>query len=486
MTTAFTTRGAEIRAQLSHPIIDSDGHTVEVKEVMKDFVRDIGGAKAVDQYEARYTPPSHQASLEERKESWRASPSHWWWTANALDRATAMLPKLYHERMDELGLDFSLVYPSTGLGYQMDPDDDLRRILCRAENIYLAEMHTGFEDRILPVAVIPMHTPEEAVDELEYAVNTLGMRAVVLPSFVRRPIPKYAGLYLETAQFAYRLDTYGIDSEYDYDPVWAKCVELKVVPGVHTNTLGYGFRSSISSYTYNHIGAFAASCEAVCKSLLLGGVFHRFPGLKVSALEGGVGWAASLYADFLRHWDKRRGETIGYLDPANLDRDRLHSLIDEYGSDRFRSKTDRVIDSLTNRDSPSRDWTNTGDPLVVDEFAACPFSSPEEFRDLFISHIYIGCEADDPMNALAFNSDLNPLSARFPVIFGSDISHWDVPDISEVVEEAYELLEHGRISEEDFRDFTFANPARLYAGVNPDFYKGTRVEAAVAELMAGG
>ena len=36
------------------------------------------------------------------------------------------------------------------------------------------------------------------------------------------------------------------------------------------------------------------------------------------------------------------------------------------------------------------------------------------------------------------------------------------------------MLESGLISDDDFRDFTFVNPARLYAGTNPDFYKGTR------------
>ena len=121
---------------------------------------------------------------------------------------------------------------------------------------------------------------------------------------------------------------------------------------------------------------------------------------------------------------------------------------------------------------------------MIDEFAECPFSSPEEFRDMFVSHVYVGCEADDPMNALAFDASRNPYGARFPIIFGSDISHWDVPDISEVVEEVYELLEHGHVGEDDFRDFTFANPARLYAGTNPDFYQGTRVESEVARLLA--
>ena len=479
MTTASTTRGAEIRSQLGHPIIDSDGHTVEVKEVMKDFVRDVGGPKAVDQYEARYTPPARQAGLDERREAWRASPAHWFWTANALDRATAMLPKLYHERMDELGLDFSLVYPSTGLGYQMDPDDDLRRILCRAENNYLAEMHRGFEDRILPVAVIPMHTPEEAIDELEYAVGTLGMRAVVLPSFVRRPIPKYAGQFPETAQFAYRLDTYGIDSEHDYDPVWAKCVELRVVPGVHTNTLGYGFRSSVSSYSYNHIGHFAAAGHAVAKAIFLGGVTRRFPELQFAFLEGGVGWGCQLFGDLIEHWERRGAKALERMKPEKLDRELLMQKVEKYGySD--------IAAALKARNGwPSPDTQHlTGNRDEVDDFAACKIAKKQDWIDLYAKPFYFGCEADDRMNATAFGRG-NPFGARLNAIFSSDIGHFDVIDFRDPVPEAYELVEKELITAADFRDFTFANTVRLWGAQNPRFFDGTVVAKEAAAVLNG-
>jgi len=82
------------------------------------------------------------------------------------------------------------------------------------------------------------------------------------------------------------------------------------------------------------------------------------------------------------------------------------------------------------------------------------------------------------MNATAFDTKRNPLHARLGAIFGSDIGHWDVPDMREVVSEAYELVEHGLITNEDFRDFMFTNPWRLWTGMNPDFFKGTRVEGA--------
>jgi len=49
--------------------------------------------------------------------------------------------------------------------------------------------------------------------------------------------------------------------------------------------------------------------------------------------------------------------------------------------------------------------------------------------------------------------------------------------------EVFGALEHGILTEEDFRDFTFSNITQLHSGMNPDFFKGTVVEsAAEAEL----
>jgi predicted TIM-barrel fold metal-dependent hydrolase len=475
MTTTFS-KAMRIRSVLGHPVIDADGHTVEVTPVLLDYLKDLGGTDALGRLQAYNERWDWvRGSLEIRRDRWPAKTLPTWvWPARTLDRATASLPRLYHERMEELGLDFSIVYPSLGLKFVAITDDELRPLACRAQNIYMAEMHRGLEDRLLPVAAVPMNTPEEGIAELEYIVNVLGMRAVVIPSFVCRPIPNIHRSYPELDEDVFRFDTYGIDSEYDYDPFWAKCIELGVVPGVHSSTHGFGFRRSPSNYVYTHIGSFATSCEALSKSLILGGVFHRFPELKVAALEGGVGWAASLYADFLSHWQKRNGKVIEELNPARLDRELLRSLVSTYGADQAQLKLDSVLDDIT-----SERYT----PDSLDDFSACPFDTPEEIRDLFTSHIYIGCEADDPMNALAFNSKVNPYGARFRTLFGSDISHWDVPDVSEVLEEAYEMVEHDLITEGDFREFTFSNAARLYAGCNPDFFKGTAVEGAVADLL---
>jgi hypothetical protein len=56
----------------------------------------------------------------------------------------------------------------------------------------------------------------------------------------------------------------------------------------------------------------------------------------------------------------------------------------------------------------------------------------------------------------------------------------------EVTAEAFEPVEHGAMTEEDFRDFVFSNPVKLWTALNPDFFKGTVVEGAVSRYLAGG
>ncbi len=68
-------------------------------------------------------------------------------------------------------------------------------------------------------------------------------------------------------------------------------------------------------------------------------------------------------------------------------------------------------------------------------------------------------------------------------MFSSDIGHFDVVHMNEVLAEAYELVEDGVMSTEDFRDFTFTNPVHFWADANPDFFKETVVEKQAAALL---
>ena len=113
-----------------------------------------------------------------------------------------MMPKLMNERLDELGIDFSVLYPTAGLGLPLVPDAEARRAACRAFNTFSADYFGPFSDRMTPSAVIPMHTPEEAIEELEYAVRQLGLKVVMLGSLIARPIEAVAEKTPEAAEVA--------------------------------------------------------------------------------------------------------------------------------------------------------------------------------------------------------------------------------------------------------------------------------------------
>jgi len=475
-------KSADVRARLDHPVIDTDGHTVELTPVFFDYIKQIGGADMLNRCKTAVAKRANnrwmELSEEERRYT-RATCPPWWArpAKNTLDRATASLPRLLHQRMDELGMDFTVLYPTFGL---TEPprieEEEVRRVACRALNAFHADIYRDYADRMTPVAVIPVHTPQEGSEELEYAVKQQGFKAAVI-SHVERPVPKFAAEYPELGASVTYLDVLGLDSPYDYDPFWAKCVELKVAVTTHSTGQGWGSRRSVTNYMYNHIGHFGAAGEAMCKAMFFGGVTRRFPNLKFAFLEGGVSWACSLYSDIVGHWKKRNVKAIHDLNPASMDRGLMKELIVENGNERVKSALEDIMQWFS---QPQRH------PKVLDDWSLCRAESLEDLRGLFIPNFYFGCEADDPMAAWAFNTKINPMGARLKAMMSSDIGHWDVTDMREVVEEAYELVEDGIIGEEDFRDFTFTNPATLYAAMNPDFFKGTACEAAVNRLMNRG
>ncbi len=482
MPTMGQTDARRLHARLNHPIIDADGHWLEYAPVMREEFRRIGGAAAVEALAiaSERIPNSLRMSVAERRrrrvgqEAFWSSPSE-----NVLDRATAMLPRLMYERLDDLGIDFCVVYPTAGLSYHRMQDTRLRRAICRAYNVFTADQFRPFADRIIPAAIIPMYTPEEAVEELEFAARELGYKVVMVGGLMRRPVPALAEEHPETSRFVEWYDVIGIDSDYDYDPVWATCRELRIAPSFHNGARSILLRNSPSNFCYNHIGHFASAGHAVCKALFFGGVTRRFPDLNFAFLEGGVGWASMLYADLVGHWEKRNRQAIESTNPNKLDLAALFEFAKKYGHD-------QVVEAVRRGDGLEGDSNSklTGGIEDLDDYFRCQIARKEDIRDLFVPRFYFGCEADDPINAWAFNRRANPMGARLNALFSSDIGHFDVPDMADVVPEAYELVEHELITPDDFRDFMFANAVRFWGEVNPDFFKGTLVQTAAAEVLA--
>jgi hypothetical protein len=204
-------------------------------------------------------------------------------------------------------------------------------------------------------------------------------------------------------------------------------------------------------------------------------VTRRFPELSFGLLEGGVGWACTLFADLISHWEKRNAQAILDLDPKRIDTGLVLKLFAEYADDHFHPGLPGLEEAFTQLEP---------EPPYLDEWSACGIERVEDIRDLFVPRFYFGCEADDPAVAWAFNRKTNPMGVKLRAMFSSDMGHWDVPDMTQVLGEAYELVEDERIGDDDFEDFVFTNPVRFYTSVNPDFFVGTRVEEPAAAVVA--
>lgn len=494
-------RSAAVKATLDHPVIDTDVHVNDYAPVLEDYVQHYGGSALVDTLRkalgSRFSTRSegkdwYQQTPDERRYH-RTLRSPWWArvTRNTLDLATYTLPELLAERLEEQGADYSVLFPNDVLAPLGVRDADQRIALHRAINHFHADQYRKFAHRLTPVAGIPTHTPQEAVEELEFAVKTLGLKVINIAGGVKRPIRAIADKYPpeqhpDVARHATYVDFYGIDSEYDYDPFWARVVELGVPVTTHYGSQGWTGRHSISNYMFNHIGHFADGSQAFAKALFFGGVTRRFPGLRVALLEGGADWGSHVYTHLVDRWEKRNREAVQNYNPALADLDLLEDLFRRYAPDFIRGrdisdKAKLLRDSLGISALPhSRD----PNPDEIDDFAAAGIESVQDIKTRWVDSFYFGAEADDRTVAAAFNDRVNPLGVKINAIWSSDIGHWDVPDLTAPLAESWDLVEQGVISAADFKALVFGNPYRFYTEANPTFFRGTDIERKLAGKTA--
>jgi predicted TIM-barrel fold metal-dependent hydrolase len=477
-------RGSDIHDQLDHPVIDGDGHLLEFMPAALPYMREALSAADFDSYLS--TTQHLQAQMtgqdvEERRLS--RLPRGAWWASpvrNAIDVATSMAPHLMYERLPELGFDYAVLYPSHGLGAAGNPNQAMRTGVCRGFNDFLAGTYGKYSDRYTVAGAIPMHTPEEAIAELDHC-KEIGLKVVAIPQGVLRPIEKLApSAWIEPGQ-THWWDYFGLDSQYNYDSVWQRFAELGFAVTVHWGVGGglgapYPF---VTNWMANHIGSFAAATAPLVKSLYLGGVTRRLPEVVFGFQECGVGWAAAMLADTIEHWEKRNLENVRLnYDPALLNLDELEDLmrthapefVGDSSVEEFRAA---LLAALLTGEPPEE----------LDEWLAMEVSGKDDLVGLFANNFYFGCEADDRGVASAYSAS-NPRGAQLKVMLGSDISHFDVPDFEKVLPDARSLVSKGVITADQFKKFTFDNIAELLLRANASFFQGTAVENDVKAIAS--
>ena len=89
---------AAIRQEFGFPVVDCDGHVLEVTPVLVEYIRETAGDRYADAFAAstaydRYSSP-WKTSAEERKQRWIPQPNLWGWpTKNTLGPGDSHHPR---------------------------------------------------------------------------------------------------------------------------------------------------------------------------------------------------------------------------------------------------------------------------------------------------------------------------------------------------------------------------------------------------------
>ncbi len=353
-------------------IIDADGHVLEDKEAIK-----------------KYLPPE--------------------WQDNTTTRTLGVFPHLDHMHhvlahnppgafrdygpdgwvrfLDALGLDAAVLYPTDALAFGKMIDADLAIGTARAYNDWLYDTYLRRDPRLKGIGLLPLQEPDAAVAELRRIVADLGMVGGLLPS---TGLKSHLGDKL-------------------YWPVYAEADRLGCCLSVHGGAhSGLGF---------DHLNVFAAihalghpfGITIAFASMVINGIFERFPRARFGFLEGGVSW-------FLLALERLTG-SYGAFTPYDP---RGEFLQLEAGE----SVADYVV------------------------------------RHVKAGRIFVGVEGDEPVLAYAVKA-VGPE----PFVFSSDFPH--EVNIETCQHEVEEILDNPELSEADKRAIFYQNAQRLYGLARP-------------------
>lgn len=173
--------------------------------------------------------------------------------------------------MDAEGIHQAVLYPTAGLRISDVIETEYAVALCRAYNDWIAEYCLGAPERLKAVALLQVIDVEAAAEELERAAGQLGLVGGMVPAYSRFG-PRNLG-------------------ERSLDPLYAVAERLGLPIAIHANGgVSPVNQDRFSSFLQVHLFSHVPEQMVAVTATVIGGVFERFPRLKVGFMEAGCGW----------------------------------------------------------------------------------------------------------------------------------------------------------------------------------------------------
>jgi predicted TIM-barrel fold metal-dependent hydrolase len=172
--------------------------------------------------------------------------------------------------MDQLEIDFQVVYP-TALVWVFDVENkELAGAVCRAYNDYIAEQCSKAPKRLGGVALVPIQDPSAAAREARRAIGKRGLLGAVLPGIVgNRPLhsPEFIPFFETMNDLNAPIGFHAVTGMH-YTP-WADC---------------------FSDFFSTHVTAMPFSMMVAMMSVVRSGLLKTLPRLRCALLEVGASW----------------------------------------------------------------------------------------------------------------------------------------------------------------------------------------------------
>lgn len=199
---------------------------------------------------------------------------------------------------DEMGLEYGILNPAE-LAFGLLPNVDYTVAIAKARNDVLIEQWLPVDERFYGSLVVSALDPQEAAKEIRRVGSHPRIAQVLMASAARMP--------------------YG---QKFYWPLYEAAQEMDLPVAIHpgTESAGVSWPSTPAGYATSYFewhSGLAMNYIAHLISLLLEGVFVKFPKLKFVLIEGGVCWLPPLLWRLDKNWKGLRIETPWLEEPPS-------------------------------------------------------------------------------------------------------------------------------------------------------------------------
>jgi predicted TIM-barrel fold metal-dependent hydrolase len=295
--------------ELPFPVFDADNHFYEPKEALTKFLPDHR-KRAIDYVEVRgrtkimvrnhvseYIPnPTFDVVAQPgAQEEYFRSGSGGKTYREVIGEPMKAIPAFREPAprlavMDELGLDYTLMFPTLAslVEERMKDDPDLIHDVIHALNEWMYETwQFNYRDRIFSTPVITLPIIDRALEELEWCLARGAKAVLVRPA----PVPGYRGTR-----------SFGLP---EFDPFWEACVAADIPVAMHASDSGYAEFLNVwepgdeflpfEQTSFRMVAMGKRPIEDAMAALVCHGALARHPSLRILSIENGADWVPYLF-----------------------------------------------------------------------------------------------------------------------------------------------------------------------------------------------